>query len=137
MSDHDQEIRTVESRLQAERIALAAGVRQLGASARDALVSPRGLLAAAGVGFLLGEALRPFRQPAPTRQLGLAGTLGAAALSLVRARYGSPWQLVAKGAQAVATRAHRRNTDAPADHGMSNQRESARPGTPGREPGSL
>ena len=29
MSDHDQEIRTVESRLQAERIALAAGVRKV------------------------------------------------------------------------------------------------------------
>jgi hypothetical protein len=105
MSDNDHEIRIVERRIEAERVSLAEGAQQLRATVRDALVSPQALLATAATGFLLGEALRPFRRPNPSRKYALCGMLGAAALSLVRAHYGSPSQLAQKWAWREAIRA--------------------------------
>jgi hypothetical protein len=105
MSENDHEIRIVESRIEVERVLLAEGAQRLGATVRDALVSPQAMLATAATGFLLGEALRPFRRPNPNRKHALSAMLGAAALSLVRAHYGSPSQLAQTWAWREAIRA--------------------------------
>ena len=107
MSKYDEEIREVESRLEREREALRIQAQDLRSTARRVVASPKGLLAAAVVGFVFGELTSPRRrrrggretreqgaQPAPTaKALGIGGILGSAALTFVRQRYGSPWVL--------------------------------------------
>lgn len=93
----DDEIREVEVRLASEREALFHGAEHLSHSAKCLAASPKGLLAAAVVGFLIGELTRPRRSPARHDQssvtpkaVGLGGVLGGVALALVRAQFGSP-----------------------------------------------
>ena len=94
MRKYDEEIREVEARLQREREALLLQAEDLGHTARDAAISPKGLLAAAVVGFMLGElTTRPRRHvdwSSTPRKLGLGGLLGGAALAFIRTQYGSP-----------------------------------------------
>lgn len=113
MSDNDHEIRIVASRIESERVSLAAGAQQLGATVRDALVSPQALIATTATGFLLGEALRPFRRPNSNRKHALSGMLGAAAFSLVRAHYGSPSQIALTWAWREALRACQKKRNPP------------------------
>ncbi|HSD53828.1 MAG TPA: hypothetical protein VLC47_06660 [Burkholderiales bacterium] len=93
MTDLDDEIRTVESRIVRERNGLAALLDDCEEAARDAVASPQSLLAVAALGFVLGEALRPGRAAAEARKRRLVGLLAGVALGLIRARYGSPWLL--------------------------------------------
>jgi hypothetical protein len=95
----DDEIHQVEARLAREREAIVHQAEDLGHTARDAAVSPKGLMAAAAVGFMLGELTRPSRgarsgngqhNGQTSRKLGLGGMLGGAALAFVKAKYGSP-----------------------------------------------
>jgi hypothetical protein len=96
---YDDEIREVESRLVREREALLAKAEILGETARDAAVSPKGLLAAVAVGFLLGELTTPKRRgeksqaAATTAKVGIGGLIGSALMSYARTQYGSPWAL--------------------------------------------
>jgi hypothetical protein len=93
MRDRDDDIRAVESRIARERHALAALLEDCGQTARDAVAAPKNLLAVAGLGFVLGEVLRPGRSASLARKRGLGGLLAGAAIALIRARYGSPWAL--------------------------------------------
>ena len=107
MTKYDDEIREVESRLEREREALRVQAQDLTSTARRVVASPKGLLAAAVVGFVFGELTAPRlrrrggremrnqgAQPVPAaKALGIGGILGSAALTFVRQRYGSPWVL--------------------------------------------
>jgi hypothetical protein len=98
MTKYDDEIREVESRLEREREALRVQAQDLTSTARRVVASPKGLLAAAVVGFLFGELTAPRRrrrsghetrqqgvQPA-AQALGIGGILGSAALTFARQR---------------------------------------------------
>lgn len=93
MDRYDDEIRALEERLMREREVLMHQAEDLTDRARALAVSPKGLLAAAAVGFLLGELSRPRRrqhQDSMPRKLGFGGVIGGMALALIKAQYGSP-----------------------------------------------
>ena len=96
---YDEEIRQVESRLVREREALKAKAEDLTETARDAAVSPKGLVAAFAIGFLLGELTAPKRRKEKsqvadtTKKVGIGGLLGSALFAFARSQYGSPWTL--------------------------------------------
>lgn len=115
MIKYDDEIRVVEERLVREREALAYQAERLGQKARDTAASPKGLVVAAAVGFLIGELSRPRHHhhhsqhsphsATPTKKIGLGGVIGGMALALMRAQYGSP---LGFGRAALAYAADRR-----------------------------
>jgi len=123
----DEEIQEVEARLAREREALVHQAEDLGHTAREAAISPKGLMAAAAVGFMLGELTRPRRAHAngnagssAPRKLGFGGIIGGAALALLRSRYGSPAALSRAAWEfAAAQRAHRNSTRAPTAAGAA------------------
>lgn len=90
----DDEIRAVEDRIVRERHALVALAHDSTESARDRVASPSVLAILVGVGFLLGELTRARRNSAKPRKASggsrFAGLLFTAAVSLIRAQYGSP-----------------------------------------------
>jgi hypothetical protein len=86
MTTYDDEIHVVENRLARGRQALADHARMLEETARDVVLSPGGLLVAASVGYLLGEALHATRSPASDRR----SALGGAAAILLRVLCRSP-----------------------------------------------
>jgi hypothetical protein len=96
MSKYDDEIRVVEERLVREREALAHQAQRLGQKARTTATSPKGLLVAGAIGFLIGELSRPRHHhhhsaPSSTQtKIGLGSVIGGVALALMRAQYGSP-----------------------------------------------
>ena len=103
----DREIFEVESRIAARRAQLKQHRQEAGTRAVQALASPMGLVAAAGLGFVAAAAVakRQQRPRYPKRResdhikaakaTGLAGILLPVATWLVRAQWGSP----AKAAQ--------------------------------------
>jgi hypothetical protein len=100
----DEQIREVENRIAIERIALDDAVHACMSSAREALTSPKALLALAGVGFAVGKIVfREKAPPVPRDQAKKAGALGVltglagTALSLV-GRGGGGWGSVARWA---------------------------------------
>ena len=121
MTKFDEEIQEVEARLAREREALVHQAEDLGQTARDAAISPKGLMAAAAVGFMLGELTRPRRShvhanasSSAPRKLGFGGIIGGAALALLRSRYGSPAALSRAAWEfAAAQRARRNSTRTP------------------------
>jgi len=96
MRKYDDEIHAVEERLVREREALAYQAQRLAQTARSAAASPKGLLVAAAIGFLIGELSRPRHHHhhsvsgATQAKIGLGSVLGGLALALMRAQYGSP-----------------------------------------------
>lgn len=95
MGRYDDEIRAVEERLVREREALADQAHRLAQGTRSAVASPKGLLVAAAIGFLIGELFRPRHHhhhsaPGTSTKIGLGGLVGGVALALMRAQYGSP-----------------------------------------------
>ena len=113
MTKFDEEIHEVEARLAREREELVHQAEDLGQTAREAAISPKGLIAAAAVGFMVGELTKSRRHPrtaAPpaARKMGIGGLLGGAALAFLKARYGSPAALSrAAWEYAAAQRARR------------------------------
>jgi hypothetical protein len=132
--DPDDDVRAVEQRIARGRNGLAALAENCEETARDAIASPKSLLAVAAVGFMLGEMLRPSRRSPPTRKAGLAGMLLGAAVALVRARYGNPWSLaeLAWSHATAARHAPRRSSpDGPTPRAQQQpQPAAARPGAP-------
>ena len=98
----DQEIREIESRIAAERIALSAAVDGCSNSLREAVTSPKALLALLGVGFAIGKVMFKEKTPpesAPVKKAGILGLLtgvAGTALSMAGPRLG--WGGVAKWA---------------------------------------
>lgn len=93
----DDDIREVELRLARHRSGLAVLAGDWVDALRDTLVSGRSLLGVAAFGFALGEMLRP-RSTRVGR--GTGGVLLALAGILLRARFGSPWQIAWSAVQA-------------------------------------
>jgi hypothetical protein len=105
---YDDEIREAEARLMRDRQALIAQAEDLSAKARETAAkasatasSPKGLLAAFAVGFVLGELTAP-RRPRKssaaqtvdtTKKVGIGGLIGSALFAYARSHYGSPWAL--------------------------------------------
>jgi hypothetical protein len=99
MRNIDAEIQAVEARIASERDGVAALLDEYGETARDTVTAPKTLLAAAALGFVLGEALRSGRSAAAPRgglRSGLGALAAGTAMGLIRARYGSPWMLLAR-----------------------------------------
>ncbi len=96
MSKYDEDIRVVEERLVREREALAHQAERIVQNARNTAASPKGLLVAGAIGFLIGELSRPRHHhhhsaPSATQtKIGLGSLVGGVALALMRAQYGSP-----------------------------------------------
>jgi hypothetical protein len=88
----DEDIRDVELRLARHRGAVALLADDWVGAFRDTLVSGKSLLGVAAVGFAAGEILRPVRGGAKRRRSAASLLVGLAGLVL-RARYGSPWQI--------------------------------------------
>jgi hypothetical protein len=95
--DHlDAEIRELQNRIAAERLALEDAVNGCTDSLRDAVTSPKTLLALLGVGYGLGKLMfsggKSTPQPAaPAKKAGILGAitgLAGAALSLTQPRFG-------------------------------------------------
>ena len=103
MSVLDDDIREVELRLARRRNGLAVLGGEWVEALRDTLVSGRSLLGVAAFGFALGEMLRP-RSARGARAAragrGPGGVLLALASILLRARFGSPWQIAWSAVQA-------------------------------------
>lgn len=117
MDRYDDEIRDLEERLMREREALVHQAEDLTDRARDLAVSPKGLLAAAAVGFLLGELSRPRRRhhhDSTPRKLGVIGGIGGMALTLIKAQYGSPLAFARAAWDYMAARRAARSAHAPA-----------------------
>ena len=103
LNEIDEQIREVENRIAVERIALDDAVNGCTSSVREALTSPKTLLALLGVGFAVGKVVfrekPPPQNTAPVKKAGVLGLLtGAAgtALSLAGPRFG--WGSVARWA---------------------------------------
>lgn len=95
----DREIRDLEQRMARRRHEVADTARTAKARAMRKLVSPVGLIAAGGLGFVATLALLRKRRPPVYVQadkvrggaaVSLLGMLMPVALALVRAQYGSP-----------------------------------------------
>lgn len=97
----DREIDALETRIASRRMAVELTARAAARRSVDALVSPVGLAAAAGVGFLAARLLarkppaaraRQARQK-PPRAYGMASLLASGVFALMRAQFGSPLQM--------------------------------------------
>ena len=95
----DEDIREVELRLARRRSGLAVLADDWVEALRDTLVSGRSLLGVAAFGFALGEMLRP-RSVRVRAGRGTGAVLLALASILLRARFGSPWQIAWSAVQA-------------------------------------
>jgi hypothetical protein len=117
LDEIDRQIRQVENRITVERIALDDAIHCCMHSVREAVTSPKTLLALLGVGFTVGKILfkeKPEPQAAPAKKAGVLGLLtgvAGTAISLAGSRWGSVARWAAgryfarKKATAAATRA--------------------------------
>lgn len=137
MDRYDEEIRQLEERLMHEREALVHRADDLTQRARALAASPKGLLAAAAVGFMLGELSRPRRyrhdeeRDRIPRKLGFSGVVGGVALALIKAQYGSP---LAFGRAVLDFIAARRARPASGGHAGNHDERHETFGCPGSVP---
>jgi hypothetical protein len=104
LDDIDQQIRDVENRIAVERIELEQAVHGCTNSLREAVTSPKTLLALLGVGYAVGKLIFKDSKPpadasAPVKKAGVLGLLtgvAGTALSMAGPRLG--WGTVAKWA---------------------------------------
>jgi hypothetical protein len=104
LHDIDQQIREVENRIAVERIELEQAVHGCTNSLREAVTSPKTLLALLGVGYAVGKLVFKDNKPAagvstPAKKAGVLGLLtgvAGTALSMAGPRLG--WSAVAKWA---------------------------------------
>lgn len=98
MKDIDDEIRRLEQRMARRRREIAGAAHAAKQRARRKLLSPGGLIAAAGLGFLATVGflrkrtapVRASRDKANGAAVGAIGMLMPIALAIVRAQFGSP-----------------------------------------------
>lgn len=103
LHDIDTQIREVENRIAVERIALDDAVNGCTNSLREAITSPKTLLALLGVGFAIGKVMfRDKPEPqgaAPAKKAGVLGLLtGVAGTALSLTKPGLGWGSVARWA---------------------------------------
>ena len=103
LSEIDEQIREVENRIAVERIALDDAVNGCTRSVREAVTSPKTLLALLGVGFAVGKVVfreKPVPQTsAPVKKAGVLGLLtGVAGTALSLAARRAAWGGVARWA---------------------------------------
>lgn len=103
LSEIDDQIREVENRIAIERLALDDAVNGCTSSVREAVTSPKTLLALLGVGFAIGKvAFRDKPAPqvnAPAKKAGVLGLLtGVAGTALSLAARRAAWGGVARWA---------------------------------------
>ena len=84
LSEIDAQIREVENRIAVERIELDDAVNGCSNSLREAVTSPKTLLALLGVGFAVGKVFfrqkpAPQASTAPAKKAGVLGRLGGVA----------------------------------------------------------
>jgi hypothetical protein len=102
LNEIDEQIREVENRIAVERIALNDAVNGCTNSLREAVTSPKTLLALLGVGYAVGKVLfkeKAAPESAPVKKAGMLGLLtgvAGTALSMAGPRLG--WGTVAKWA---------------------------------------
>ena len=102
LNEIDEQIREVENRIAVERIELNDAVNGCTNSLREAVTSPKTLLALLGVGYAVGKVLFKEKAPpesAPVKKAGVLGLLtgiAGTALSMAGPRLG--WGSVAKWA---------------------------------------
>jgi hypothetical protein len=94
----DHEINALEARIARRRMSVELTARATARRSVDALVSPVGLAAAAGVGFVAARLLGRKRSRArerqkPPRAYGMASLLASGVFALMRAQFGSPLQM--------------------------------------------
>lgn len=92
----DAEIRTIEARIAAERLTLEEAISGCTNSLRDAVTSPKTLLALTGASFALGKLMfgRKTPEPAPSvaKKAGILGVLtgiAGTAFGLMQPKYGA------------------------------------------------
>ncbi len=94
MHELDAELVEIEARIAAERIALEIAINDCTASLRNAVASPKTLLALTGVGFAVGKLMfgRPSAASTPVaKKVGLLGMLtgvAGTAFGLMQPRFG-------------------------------------------------
>jgi hypothetical protein len=93
----DAEIREIEARIAAERLALDDAINGCTNSLRDTVASPKTLLALTGVGFGIGKLMfgrnkpQPERPAAPAKKAGVLGLLtgvAGTAFGLMQPKFG-------------------------------------------------
>ncbi|HEX5476797.1 MAG TPA: hypothetical protein VFX09_02995 [Burkholderiales bacterium] len=94
----DHEIGALETRIARRRMSVELTARAAARRSVDALVSPVGLAAAAGAGFLAARLVARKRPAArsgqkPSRAYGMASLLASGVFALMRAQFGSPLQM--------------------------------------------
>lgn len=92
----DAEIREIEARIAAERLTLEEAISSCTNSLRDAVTSPKTLLALTGVSFALGKLMfgRKTPEPAPSvaKKVGILGVLtgvAGTAFGLMQPKFGA------------------------------------------------
>jgi hypothetical protein len=92
----DAEIREIEARIAAERLALDDAINGCTNSLRDTVASPKTLLALTGVGFAVGKVMfgrggKAQPEPAPAKKAGVLGLLtgvAGTAFGLMQPKFG-------------------------------------------------
>ena len=90
----DSEIREIETRIAAERLALQDAVTGCTNSLRDTVSSPKTLIALAGIGFAMGKLMFGRKHPEPqlpqkkTGVLGLLTGVAGTALGFMQPKFG-------------------------------------------------
>ena len=102
LNEIDEQIREVENRIAGERFELNDAVNGCTSSLREAITSPKTLLALLGVGFAVGNVLFKEKTPAaqqqaPAKKAGALGLLTGVAGTLLSIG-GSKWGSVARWA---------------------------------------
>ena len=124
LSQLDEEIRQIETRIELDRLALEEAVTGCTNSLRDTVASPKTLLALAGIGYVMGKLM--FGRKAPAAAAPKAGMLGlltgvaGTALSLMQPRFG-----IGSIARWAASRAFAPRDATPAAHRAARQRTPA------------
>lgn len=139
MTSDVDELAEVEARVAHRRRELEQAVSTWVQQRQEAVASPKGLLGAVAAGVVVGIVLRGRKRPAPaSRSRGraapaapatnrLQGLLMGLAMSLIRMRYGTPWNAF----ESIVLQ--RRRVRHPPSGGLQGQQQAA---VPGGSPGS-
>ncbi|HEY4373683.1 MAG TPA: hypothetical protein VGN52_17265 [Burkholderiales bacterium] len=100
----DREIEVLERRIELRRGLIASREHELHERLAAALTSPAAFAGAAALGFFLARGRRRGPAAAGARRSGLMARLAGVAVTLLQARYGSPYQWIARIASSMVAR---------------------------------